>query len=193
MKSLAVFGDLHDFFNSCRVDHIAQMKQDYEILTLKGMNLQTQKPKLGSYVTSFLEISCDLLNRVDYYSQDSGIVALEWLSKVFQLLDTTEGIIKEGLGNLVTSESKSSWPFDFSAYTLLTILERTKITVQRYRVTLKNRYSLAREIRERTLLALTKMFFYFLMILVASIDVKEKREHPTKILEITSEALSEIQ
>ena len=193
MSSLSIFDDLHGFFNSCRVDYIARMKQDRVELDLRGKTLQAQEPKLASSVELFLDVATDLLNRVEYYSRDSGIVVLEWLSQIRKLLDVTEKIVKEGLENLIKSETESLWPFDFAVYTLLTILERTRKTVQRNRVTLKSRYSLAREIRERTALSLAKMFSYFLIILCTTMDVKEEKESPTKILEITSEALFEVQ
>lgn len=192
LSSLSIFDDLHDFFYSCRVDYIAHMKQDRAELTTRGKTLLTQEPRLTSPVKLFLDTAIDFLNRAEYYSQDSGIVVLEWLSQVGRLLDATEELIKNGLGNVIESETRSAWPFDFAVYALITILERAKKTVQRNRVTLKSRYSRAREIRERTALTLAKMFSYFLMILCATMDVKEGRESPTKILSITSEALSEI-
>ena len=193
MSSLSIFDDLHDFFYSCRIDYITYMKQDCAELTTKGKTLLTQEPKLTSSVNLFLDTAINLLNKAEYYSQDSGIVVLEWLSQVARLLDATEEIIKNGLGNVIESETDSAWPFDFAVYSLITILERAKKTVQRNRVTLKSRHSIAREIRERTALALAKMFFYFLTIICATIDVKEEKEKPTKILEITSEALFEFQ
>jgi hypothetical protein len=198
VSSINVFDDfnavtyLTDFFNSCRVDSIAQLKQDREQLTSKVSVLQTQEPQLTSAIQEFLNISLDLLNRIDYYSQDSGVAVLQWLSQVDRLLVATESIIKEALGDLVASDTESTWPYDFAVYTVFRILERTRRNVQRNRITLRSRYSLVREVRQRTLLALANTFCYFLMILCTLVNVKEEKESPTRILEITGEALSQI-
>ena len=198
MSSINVFDDLNavtyltDFFNSCRVDSIAQLKQNRKQLTAKVSVLQTQEPQLTPTIQEFLNVSLDLLKKIDYYSQDSGVAVLQWLSQVDRLLVATESIIKEALGDVVVSNTESVWPYDFAIYTLFTILERTRRSVQRNRITLQSRHSLAREVRQRTLLALANTFCYFLMILCTLVNVKEERESPTRILELTGEALSQI-
>jgi len=177
---------LYDFFYTFKVDQIAELREE---ILLRETKSEYAKEKMDACTKSFFETASRLLTEAHYFSQNTGSVVLEWLDLVDQLLASTGELVERAFTSLTSKDMNITRAERFSAYALKQIIELSRKKLRKKRVALSNRFSLASDIRESTIVLLTNAFYHILKILLTSINVRNEQEEPEQILSVASDAL----
>lgn len=185
MESLSNFDAMYDFFDKFRVNRIAEFREPI------GFKTKTEyfKAETKAHFKSFMRVMNCLLTDAERYSQNKGPIVLEWLDLLEKLVSATEGIIKMGLESAVQDDDEDvARALRFSVDSMLGIIKLAKRKIKKKRGRLRRRYSLAREVREDTLVFLANVFYYLMVMLLASVKVQKREKEPELILEVTGKA-----
>ena len=163
-----------------------------EVLTAKTQE-RYLKEEMDVCLRNLLETASRLLTDTKYYSQDTGPIVIEWLDLIDQLLISTDGLIKIAFmnekpqNNVYIERAKN-----FAEYSILQVIDFCRKALKKKRVSLKNRYTIVKEIRESTLLLLATTFYHIPRILFSTARVLNGKEEPEQILSLGGEAMDHL-